>query len=339
MPATPTSKQGGSIPNMSALAPGKSASTETLVALDINGTILEGDSLSVTVSERRRNLDGGSGLSQQLANSVIRDGRLLDKNVADQLTDPAQLLLRVVANNSDCATTNICLYTFGADFPIAVKRVTEVMKESRPAFQFPATNYYFIARKKPNEDDQSPVYAFPMPRDSSSNTKYVTFHSEMDKNPKVNIDLLGDATLVTESSVSSLELPPTPWCSPPFKFSSLNAFGMFIDKLSSNGGIVLRAAYEPDLDGRSGFRKRRDKGSKNKVLYSSKQRILAFDDNTQDWEVRSDTGDARVVAVISPEVAKRMNDAEKLQEKWKSYRGESGFSATNLIMCSTRLAE
>lgn len=200
-----------------------------IVALDINGTIIEGDTAS--------------------KNSNVTPIK--------QLTDPAANLIRQIENKA-----KIVLYTFGNEYPLAVEVINKITQNSVD------WHYYFIVR---DVTDPEKVWALPMPETMENNTFLrVTGQTNPTLTEKA-YDLMTTETLTDRTT--------------PLFFPTLNAFGDFVDSKLETGGLVLRAAYDPNPRDRTiKFNKRG--GFRAKLLCSNTRRIIAFDDNPDDWQIR-----------------------------------------------------
>lgn len=294
-----------------------------VLALDINATIVEGDSMHQT---QVKNLTAPAKDLMKLTKSSATAVSEPETSSSSSCSPPSRRKaesMRTPPTPSEPTEEDkllvsnmklgIVLYTFGSDYRKAVDLLGEWgLADPEP------TNYYFIARSA----DTKEIWAFPMHTEHMS--RYVDF--ETYKNPVILDSPIGE----DPNAMPSIASLPTwdPLSGFPqgeaYRFSGLRDFSVFVDLIIRKGHVVLRACYEPQNDM---FRSREQGGRKGycKVL-SCSHHMLAFDDNPDDWELFDITGAtlrceksmdsnendmACIVKVVSPEKAQKAPESQE----------------------------
>eukprot|EP00966_Prymnesium_polylepis_P017965 414613-Prymnesium_polylepis.1 len=265
-----------------------------VVGLDVNGTILEGDSFH---------------------------GDLGDAT----LTPPANELLSELERRHGSA--RIVLYTFGSDAGVVKE---QIVRRPGGRWSFPPDNHFFIARGSGGGDgddgSKDEIWAFAMSPAAGAEaaaTSFVDYTSF--KDPHILLERPSAVPLLT--TAAQLDT-----ASPPLRFGSAGAFGAFVHRLLDRGDVLFRAAYDPghayfrkrsDAGSRCKVLCCAHSSACNNTTTSdtaaTSAEVVAFDDNDDDWEVLSsasgvdDSGGARrrrqhtVVHALTPGLAARLN--------------------------------
>lgn len=251
-----------------------------VLALDINATIMEGDSYT-----KEGTKSGGADF---------------------KITEPAETVLKAMTRDRlemDGQAINmkprIVLYTFGKDFKKAIESIASLGIEEPPP-----CNYLFIARKA----DSQEIFAFPMHESHTSG--YIDWTQ---KNPAIR-ETGVDGCLQKLSEIPVWQSTRTVACErrvnvDAYRFMDDRAFQVFVDLLLDRGNVVFRACYDPQNEL---FRSRTDAQQRKglcKVL-SCSSHMIVFDDHPDDWELVDKNGlkvvheaasdVARIVRVVSP---------------------------------------
>jgi len=268
-------------------------SSQLVCGLDVNGTIIDGDSFHGELSSQ-------TPLTSR-ALELIDD---LEKRFS---------------------STPVLLFTFGMDFPMAVRRLKE---RDASRWAFPDSNFFFIARASHSDE----VWAFPMSPDTSAKVPHLDFS---DHDPRIDLDAPEGVPLL--SSPSEVEQAVASASGGLVRLSSLQMFAIFAQSVLARGNAVFRAAYDPQHP----YFCKRGGGKPCKVL-AFPAPVVAFDDNDDDWDLSGCAAGSVVHHVLAPELAGHLNASaeessfdgkrhEKLRKRHRLAQGPSGvFESTDM---------
>jgi len=280
---------------------GSSESSPLVCGLDVNGTIIDGDSFHAELSSQT------------------------------PLTSRALELITTLEKRF--SSTPVMLFTFGVDFPMAVRRLKE---RDSARWVFPDSNFFFIARAS----DSDEIWAFPMSPDTSAKVPHLDFSGH---DPRIDLDAPESVPLL--SSPSDVEQAVARASGELVRLSGLQMFAVFTQSVLARGNAVFRAAYDPAHP----YFCKRGGGKPCKVL-ALPGPVVAFDDNDDDWDLSGCAAGSVVHHVLAPDLAIHLNasaeessfDAKRLEKLRKRHRvaqGASGvFEATDMLSAFSKSA-